>query len=87
MGDYYFKGVAEILGHPTTNEKFIELIQKKHPKTYNLYTNLKDEVLVKIKLTECKIWGLENNKSIHNQDTITVVDMINKTVKYIAIDK
>lgn len=87
VGDYYFKGEAEIIGHPTTNNRFIELIKEKHLETYESYSNLKDEVLIKVKLTECKIWGIDNSKSIHNQETIAVIDMINKKVSILVCDK
>ena len=87
LGDYYFKGFAEILGHPTTNANFIKLIQEKHPETYKSYTNLKDEVLIKVNLTECKIWGVDNSKSIHEQETIMVIDLKNKKTEKINCDK
>jgi general stress protein 26 len=87
LGDYYFKGTAKIIGHPTTNSSFIEKIKIKHPKTYESYTNLKDEILIEVDLTECKIWGVDNSKSIHEQETIIIIDMINKSIKTIACDK
>lgn len=87
LGAYYFKGKAKILNHPSNNELFIEKIKQKHPETYQNYTNLPNEVLVKIDLTEAKIWGGDNSKDIHNQETILVVDLKNKTTKTIICDK
>lgn len=87
LGAFYFKGKAELLGHPSANPEFIEKIKEKHPETYVNYTNLPNEVLVKITLTEAKIWGGDNSKDIHNQETILIVDLINKTTKTILCDK
>lgn len=87
LGTFYFKGSATIVGHPTTNAKFIELIKEKHPMTYSNYTNLINEILIEVKLTECKIWGVDNSKDIHNQETIQVIDLENKTKRLIHCDK
>lgn len=87
LGAFYFKGKAELLGHPSANPEFIDKIKEKHPETYVNYTNLPNEVLVKITLTEAKIWGGDNLKDIHNQETILIVDLINKTTKTILCDK
>lgn len=87
LGDYYFKGVAHILGHPTINATFIEKLKIKHPKTYSSYTNLEDEILIKVDLTECKIWGVDSSKSVHEQETIMVIDLVNKQVKTVNCDK
>lgn len=86
-GAFYFKGKAQIVGHPSTNKKFIEKIKQKHPETYQNYTNLENEVLVEITLTEAKIWGCDKSKDIHSQETILVVDLKNKTTKTIICDK
>lgn len=86
-GAFYFKGFAKILGHPTENPLFIEKIKQKHLKTYNHYTNLPNEVLVEIKLTECKIWGVDSKKDIHNQETILIVDLVNKKIEEKVCDK
>lgn len=84
IGAYNFKGNAKIIGHPTLNDLYIKKIREKHLKTYEHYTNLKNEVLVKIKLTECKIWGIKN---AYNKETILVVDLINEKIKEIICDK
>lgn len=86
-GAYYFKGKAEIVGRPKDNEKFVSLIKQKHLSTYNHYTNLPSEVLIKITLTEARIWGVDNSKDIHNQETITVVDLTSGDIKTINCDK
>lgn len=86
-GAYYFKGKAEILGHPRKYPDFIQKVKQKHLSTYNSYTNLPNEVLIKIELSEAKIWGGDNSKDIHNQETILVVDLINKKTNTIICDK
>ncbi len=87
VGAYYFKGKAEIVGKPTENALFIEKIKAKHLDTYNHYTSLPNEVLIEVKLSEAKIWGGDNSKDIHNQETILVVDLINKKTNTIICDK
>ena len=86
-GPYYFKGVAKIIGHPTENSMFVEKLKIKHLDTYKHYTNLPNEVLIEITLTEGKIWGIDNTKDIHNQETIFTVDFVNKTVSKLICDK
>ncbi len=86
-GAYYFKGNANLLGHPTENEWFVNAIKEKHPKTYNRYTNLPNEVLISINLTECKIWGFDNGNKTPNQEVLLVVDLINKTTKEIICER
>lgn len=87
VGAFYFKGIAKIVGHPTTNSDFIEKIKEKHPETYEHYTNLPSEILIEVDLTECKIWGIDNSKDIHNEEVIQVVDLINRTTKQIICNK
>lgn len=87
LGSYYFKGTAKILGHPTINNEFIEKLKAKHFSTYEHYTNLPNEVLIKIELTECKIWGVDKGKDIHNQETILIVNFIEKSLNELICDK
>lgn len=87
VGAFYFKGIAKIVGHPSTNSSFIEKIKEKHPETYAHYTNLPSEVLIEVELTECKIWGIDNSKDIHNQETIQVLDLKKKTKSQIICGK
>lgn len=82
VGAFYFKGKAGIVGHPTKNPTFTFNMQKKHPRSYMKYTGLKSEVLIEVKLTECKIWGSNGS----GQETITVIDLKKKGVKTIVCD-
>ncbi len=84
---YNFKGKAEIVGKPIQNDEFIKLIKQKHFETYKSYTLLENEVLIKVKITECKIWGINHKLDIHEQETIEVIDFINKTRRIIVCDK
>lgn len=86
-GAYYFKGLAKIVGHPTKNKLFIEKLKEKHLPTYEHYTNLANEVLIEIKLIECKIWGVNKVKNVNNQETILVVDLVSQKTKEIVCDK
>ncbi len=87
IGPCYLKGIATIVGHPTSNPKFVELIKEKHLETYQNYTNLPNEILIEVQLTECRMWGIDNSKDIHNQETIQVLNLINKTITTIHCAK
>ena len=85
-GAYNFKGKAKIIGHPTLNKIFIEKIKKKHPETFEHYTNLDNEVLIEVKPIECKIWGIKSDKN-QVKETVLVVNFQNKTTKEILCDR
>ena len=87
IGAYNFKGIAKIVGKPSENKEFIELIKQKHFETYKSYTLLENEVLIEADITECKIWGIDSKQDIHNQETIEVIDFTNNTKKVILCDK
>ena len=83
--DKTFNKVAEIqknenvalnVGEPKGNPWFLEEFKKKHLKSYEKYTNLPNEVLIEIDLTECRIWS----------KTMVVINFLDKTVKQIAYD-
>ena len=87
FGPYSFKGKAKIVGHPSINKTYIEKIKLKHEYTYKHYTNLANEVLIEIIPSSAKIWGIDFEKKIANQETITEVDFNNKTYNTIVCDK
>ena len=76
VGAYNFIGKAKIVGEPKGNPWFLEEFKKKHLKSYEKYTNLPNEVLIEIDLTECRIWS----------KTMVVISFLDKTVKQIAYD-
>ena len=82
-GAYNFKGIATIVGHPKNHQVFVEKIKQRHLSTYNLYTNLPNEVLIEVRLTEARIWEKD---STTNQETIKVVNLETKTYKTIICD-
>lgn len=85
--NYNFKGKAKVIGHPSDFPNFIDLLIKKDPKTYQSYSNLKNEVLVKIDLTEAKIWKIENSKIAKNVEKILKINLKTKSVTEIVCDK
>jgi len=87
FGIYSFKGKAKISGHPNGNKVFVEKLKQKALQTYKNYTNLPDEVLVEIEITECRIWGLENKDYTDGKEIIHIVDFKNKNVSQIFCDK
>ena len=80
IGAFNFIGRSEIVGHPSLNTWYISAIKEKHPETHVQYTNLPDEVLLKITLTSAKIWG-----KINGQECLRLVDFANKTINIIAV--
>jgi len=66
IASHNFKGTAKTLGHPTSNPIFIEKMKSKHPSSYESYTNLANEVLIEIHLTEVRIW---------DHDKVDLVDL------------
>ncbi len=87
FGAVSLKGKAEILGHPTKYPKIAQKIKEKHPKTFEHFTNLPNEVLVKVKILEAKIWGVDNNKPVDENETITIVNFNKNSIKTIICDK
>ncbi len=85
IGRFYFKGTAHILGHPLTHPLFIRLMKKHHLLTYENYTALPNQILVKIKLTECRCWSLiKINQG--TEETITVLDLVKSSIRQIKCD-
>lgn len=76
-GAYNFTGKAKLIGSPKDNEWFMQNFKAKHLKSFRQYTNLPNEVLIEIEITECKIW----------EKTLTIVNFIDRTVKKIAYDE
>ncbi|MDR2933839.1 MAG: pyridoxamine 5'-phosphate oxidase family protein [Rickettsiales bacterium] len=81
IGAYNFKGIATVIGHPMENTLFIEKLKTKHPETFEQYTKISSEVLIKIDLTECRIWGVDNGESIHNQASMQILNFKNKNIR------
>jgi general stress protein 26 len=87
LGAFYFKGKSKIIGRPADFPLFVEKLKAKHHETYEHYTNLPNEVLIEVQLTECKIWGVDTKKDIHSQEIIQVINLQEKTIRSISCDK
>ena len=85
----YFKGHASIIGHPSKNIYFVNQMKEKHFQTYENYTNLPNQILIKVKLTECRIWGIWNNINDcdnNKEESIKVLNLKNKQLTKIKCD-
>lgn len=85
LHNVYFKGKAKIVGHPTSNPIFIEKLKERHPDAYSNYTNLDNQVLIEIELTECRIWGFwpQEQDETKKEEAIKVLNLTNKSVNSI----
>lgn len=81
IGMHNFKGIAEIVGHPSANEWYMNAVGKKHPEAKEKYTNLSDEVLIRIDLLKCKQWH-----DIDGKEGYLCIDFISETVQQIVVD-
>lgn len=87
LNNVYFKGLAKIIGHPLEYPEFVKLLKEKHPSTYECYTNLENQVLIEIELTECRIWGFwQDNDNNSKEEAIKVLDLKNKSIDKITCD-
>lgn len=87
----YFKGQARILGHAFENPFFVEKMKEKHYQTYENYTNLPNQILIEVELTECKIWGIWQDRDAvqgnnDKEESIKKLDLINKKLTKIKCD-
>lgn len=87
----YFKGQATIVGHPSKNHFFVEKMKQRHYQTYENYTHLPNQVLIEVKLTECRIWGIwqnenENDHNIVKEESIKILNLKKKQLTKIKCD-
>ena len=73
VGNMQIEAVAEICGHPNETPHFIELYKTKFPGYYELYTNHKEEVLIKATPRKIKFW-----KYIDGAPCVETIDLTNK---------
>lgn len=88
INNVYFKGQAKIIGHPKDNQTFVKLLKERHPGAYSNYTNLDNQVLIEIELTECRIWGFWPNTQNDNkkEEAIKVLNLTNKDITSVKCD-
>ena len=67
------EALAEIIGHPTQDSNFLQLYKKRFPDSYAKYTNLADEVLIKVIITKAKLYTY-----IADEPYLDIVDFIDK---------
>ena len=74
IGNYQVKAVAKEIGHPFDEKNifFKELYKKHHLKSYERYSKMSDEVIIKVNPTEVKIWKYIDN--IPFQEIININD-------------
>lgn len=86
----YFKGQATIIGHPSENQYFVEKMKERHYQTYENYTDLPNQILIKVSLTECRIWGIWQNNDIGDnvvkEESIKVLNLKNRQLTKIKCD-
>lgn len=85
----YFKGQASIIGRASENEFFVNKMKEKHYQTYENYTNLPNQILIKVELTECRIWGIWNdlnNCNTNKEESIKVLNLKKKELTKIKCD-
>ena len=58
IGTFEIEGIAKILGHPLdeANRFFVEKYKVKQPTAYELYTPIKDQVVVKVEIGLVRRW-------------------------------
>jgi putative ubiquitin-RnfH superfamily antitoxin RatB of RatAB toxin-antitoxin module len=74
---------------------FINKMKQEHFETYENYTNLPNQILIEVELTECRIWGIYNSLSnceskieeSSREEIIKVLDLKKKTLRNITCDK
>jgi len=66
FGTYEIEGVAEVLGHPMddSNRLFIEKCKVKHPNAVERWSNVPDQVVIKIKPKLARQWRYVDDKPV-----------------------
>lgn len=83
IGNIYFKGQASIIGKARENIFFVNKMKEKHYNTYKNYTDLPNQILIKVELTECRIWGIWKtlqNCNVDKEESIKVLNLKNKSL-------
>ena len=64
VGTYELEGVADLAGHPldTENEFFSRKYKEKHPKSFESYSALEEEVVVKVLIRMARQWRYVDGK-------------------------
>ena len=64
LDNIQIEGTAELLGHPMEpeNAEFCNLYRQKHPHSFQLYTPLENEIIVKVRPTLFILWKYIDGK-------------------------
>ena len=73
VGTYQIEGVAIGIGHPLAveNEFFATAYKEKHPGSYERYSALEDEIVVKVTIHRVKQWRYVNGKPLLVENNFT----------------
>ena len=71
------EGVAQLCGHPLDkeNEKFAQLMKKHHPESYEMYSTVETEVVIKVTPHKAVDWLYEAGDS-----SIYHIDFVNEKI-------
>lgn len=74
-GNLQIEGPAELNGHPSEhrNSEFCNLYKKKHPHSFEKYTGMKNEIVVKVKPSLFTLWKYIDGKPC--RDYLNVLEM------------
>ncbi len=86
VGSLTIQGKAVLFGKPNKSDLFVEKIKSKCYKTYENYTNLPHQILIKITPVRCKLWKFENIGG-QREEIIKIVDIPNKKIDVIVCDR
>ena len=64
VGNLQIEGVAKFEHHPSDleNTEFCNLYKQKHPHSFEMYSSMKDEIVIKVKPTLAILWKYINGK-------------------------
>lgn len=64
VGNLQIEGIAEFGSHPSApgNTEFSRLYKQKHPHSFERYSSLEDEIVIKVKPTLATLWKYVNGK-------------------------
>jgi len=68
---YEIEGKAVIQGHPLEEPWFMETYRAKHPEAFVRYSNLPDEVIVKVEIHRVRQWQYVNGASLLAEAELT----------------
>lgn len=58
------EGIAQVLGSPQDNEKFVEVFSKDFKKSYEAYSHLESEKLIVVKPTFITVWSYRGTQAV-----------------------